>query len=899
MKNLLNIIKANSFFVYITLFTLCSQLIVAQTFQDNLKGEEQGEFPSKWDLIQGSAEVASLNGGSIIYLANKSIITPLINSKNYLSNNFTLEFDAFYDGARKINFHQYYEIRFWEGHSYIKLSDSRGFLNPLYAYVNGANIAGRVNGSKVKYDGYRESMKEHKKSIWRHITIKYNNGALKVFIDDILLVNIPQVEFNPTMISIGVFTHGYADFVRAIKNVSLFGAKGTIQDNDNEDIATDDPATDDPDTQEQISAITLGEGGLLSSSPSSIVPASSVMSPEIIDNIIVKEMIRQNLPGLAIGVYKKGLIDYTKGYGFIDLDHKIPITENTIMRWASISKTITAVAALRLDEKSANFSIEDKVVTHYPHWTSKFTLKDKTARDVKDKSNKNSITIRNLINNRSGINHYTKGLKKENGEYPNSWMKYDSDIQNFIANSAVDIFRDARLDFKPDSTYLYSSYGFNLLGAVIDKNYFDGYPKFVKKNIKDVLGMSSLKISFNKHYKGFQKEKDGIINEKEIGSKVYTLPAGGWESNIKDLLKFAKGILDEKLLKNMSDLWKIDVHINNKGDSIRQTYKRGVFSSGSEESLEVWHGGNHANLTTQLYLIKNSDVAIVLMIPMQSADRTNIVNRIVDKMGTSKSFKTSPRYKCNKAMKNSDKKFIGVWRKTNEDVIIRRGLKTAHFNKEWQFLSSNGYHLEDIEAFKNDEGSLVWDGIFKKGTGQYAMWRNFDQTGFHDKWAEMNGMGYRLYDIETYVINNKRLWAGLFRKQTGKAALRRNLSTSEFGNVQEAYANQGLKLIDIEVFSDSGGQKWTGVWVAGTDGLLNRDYEYIAFRVLNSIRRENGYKLKDVESYVKNGTRKWAGIWEKSTQKGGISRPSNYCDFMTAHDMNSNNGFELIDLERY
>ncbi len=259
MKTTLKIIKKSILLIIVTLLAFYFQPVNAQTsFQDNLTGEEQGEFPSKWDLIQGSAEVASLNGKSIIYLANKSIISPLINSENYLSDSFTLEFDAFYDGARKINFHQYYEIRFWEGHSYITLQDNGGFINPLNVYVNGARMDGRVNGAKVKYDGYKESMKEHKNNVWQHIKVNFNNGAIKVFIDDILLVNIPKIEFNPSMISIGVFTHEYADFIRAIKNVSITGINNNnSNDNDTSDNSPTDSSTDNGTTNNNTNEQTV------------------------------------------------------------------------------------------------------------------------------------------------------------------------------------------------------------------------------------------------------------------------------------------------------------------------------------------------------------------------------------------------------------------------------------------------------------------------------------------------------------------------------------------------------------------------------------------------------------------------------------------------------------------
>jgi len=84
-------------------------------FEDDLSGEESGEFPSRWDLLSGSAEVASLGGENVIHLAhNNSIIFPLMDKKDFLPEIFTLEFDIFFeeDGATRSDF---YKIRFFEG----------------------------------------------------------------------------------------------------------------------------------------------------------------------------------------------------------------------------------------------------------------------------------------------------------------------------------------------------------------------------------------------------------------------------------------------------------------------------------------------------------------------------------------------------------------------------------------------------------------------------------------------------------------------------------------------------------------------------------------------------------------------------------------------------------------
>ncbi len=627
----------------------------------------------------------------------------------------------------------------------------------------------------------------------------------------------------------------------------------------------------------------------------SIISVNAQIRPADVDKIIADEMIRQNLPGLAIGVYKKGAMNYTKGYGFIDVNNRTRINTNTPFRWASISKTITAVAALQVDERYSDLSINDKVIKHYPYWTSNPHTKlvpnlyksvvnnvlNKTKVNtvlIVDKERKEKITIKHLLTHTSGINQYD--------HYDKSKYKTVKG-KSFNADASVDVFKMAKLNFGPGekkySKDTYTTFGYNLLGAVIDKK-TGSYTNWVTKNIKNKLGLYSLKVANGNMY-GFQKPKDGIIKQGKDGSKEFVLPGGGWESNIKDLLKFARGIDDGKLLKNTEKLW-------SNGSS--KEYN-GLESTGKGNELRVWHGGTHSNLKTLMYIMPKKNISVVVIIPVQYADPWNIVRAIVKKLGTPRNPKTSPKDKCGVGMGNSGKKFVGVWRKTNKDVIIRRGYSTKNFNTEWNFLTSKGYHLENLEFSDN-----LWQGIFKKGRGQYAMWRNFDQAGFNKKWKEMNSQGYRLYDLETYTIGGKRKWAGLFKKGSGKYAMFRNYSTSDFATKRKAMAKSGLKLIDIEVYVSRGKTYWSGVWIAGKDGLLNRNYTYNDFKILVRKRAKSGYKLIDVETYKTSGGQKWAGIWEKSTEEQRVSFGLNYCDFMNKqHDNYSAKGYELLDFNNF
>ncbi len=613
---------------------------------------------------------------------------------------------------------------------------------------------------------------------------------------------------------------------------------------------------------------------------------AQTISKTDVDKVVYEEMVRQELPGLAIGVYQVGKINYTKGYGYQDLNRTKPVNDRTIFSWASISKPLTAVAAFQLIEGKNDFDIDDLVIDHYPYWsphkigTSNFrTNKSKLATDD---DLKKVITLKHLLSHYSGIDHYANGVW---GNRTN----YRSDTDKFNREAAVDAFKKNKLISKPGSEYKYSTQGYVLLGAVIDK-FTGSYPNYIKRNIADKLAMTSIRTPKGKTW-GFQKKEDGIVKPKDYPNTEWVLPSGGWESDIRDLLKFGKGIVDEKLLKDTNELWY--------SNSFQKYY--GLKSSGRNDDLRVFHGGAHANLRTFLWMMPKRKIVIALMVPSQYADCNNFVRKITMKMGIDlfkNEIVTTPKFKCNKDMSSSTRRFNGVWRKTNGKVILRRGYSTNSFNKEWNFLKKRGYQVFDIEAY-NQNGKLMWDGIFKKTvqTG-FSMWRNFSQADFDKKWREMGQKGYRLYDVESYVVSGKRKWAGLFKKGTGKHALFSNYSTSNFGKKRDDLAKQGYKLIDIEVFDSKDGLKWTGVWTEGKEGLLNRNYDTSKFKDLVEQRNMNGYKLLDMETYKVNGKTKWAGIWEKSPEYQRANFWLKYCDIMESYQKNSEE-YELIDLESF
>lgn len=586
------------------------------------------------------------------------------------------------------------------------------------------------------------------------------------------------------------------------------------------------------------------------------IPEVTVL-PQV-DQAIKEEILKQKLKGVAVGVVLSGHVLHLKGYG--------QMTISTPFRWASVSKPLTAVAALQLIEEG-DLNLSDKVADIVSYWP--------------DDGRKDDITVAHLLSHRSGINQYDT--------YDRS--KYTS-TNSYDARQSVAVFKDAPLDFPPGNTSQYTTFGYNLLGAVIEEASPDGYVDWVEDHISSTLDMESLQPATGS-FTGFKQHCDGRIITKSTGNQLWKLPGGGWESNIADLTRFARGLLEGTLLTNTSVLWTA-VPGN-------PTYGYGVYHRSSGGELRVWHRGTQNNVRTLLYLYPNHDLGIAILTNSRHTNVYRLANRIAVLFGRRDQHRSRGPIGLAAGDAAASGEYAGVWRKTGDDVLIRRGYRPGAFFEEWDRLRDAGYYVDDFEPYVDSDGVLRWDGVFRKGSGGNAMWRGFDLDGFHDKWVEQSQQGYRLVDLETYVQNGQRKWAGLFRPGSGKYALFRNFNFIDFRQKYDELVDDGYKLIDVEAYRQNGNLKWAGVWIAGAGNrdFLLANYDTGSFHDTWRDQQALGYKLIDIEAYRAGGKLRWVGVWEQSSQEERLNRNYDFCGLMEKHDVWRADGFELIDLERY
>jgi len=245
-----------------------------------------------------------------------------------------------------------------------------------------------------------------------------------------------------------------------------------------------------------------------------------------LDRFIHQQMKVDKIPGLSIGYYQ-GDFFWAKGYGYADLENKTPAHARSAYRLASNTKSMTAVAILQLAEKG-KLKLDDEIHKYVPYFPWKNW----------------PITIRQLLGHLGGISHYkdydVEGHIKEH--------KYTRD--------ALAIFANFDLVAEPGTRYNYSSYGYNLLGAIVEGASGMSFGDYLRRHLWEPLDMNDTRMDdpfdlIPNRVRGYQLVFGEIKNSEfvDISSRF---AAGGTRSTVPDLLKYAEGLANARVLTQKS-----------------------------------------------------------------------------------------------------------------------------------------------------------------------------------------------------------------------------------------------------------------------------------------------------------------------------------------------------------
>ncbi len=181
--------------------------------------EENGEFPSRWDLVNGNAEIGEVDGEYVIMFLGGGKIVPYLkdSEKDNLPEIFTIEFDVYFKEESPGR----YWIRFYDYKNQHNKIDNL-VTTDLEVYVNGLEFG---DSNKRYPDTDNLNWNENHEGKWRHISIAYTKGKFKAYMDDTRLINIPHLKGNPSGLTISAENNSINQ--KFLKNIRI--AKGGVK----------------------------------------------------------------------------------------------------------------------------------------------------------------------------------------------------------------------------------------------------------------------------------------------------------------------------------------------------------------------------------------------------------------------------------------------------------------------------------------------------------------------------------------------------------------------------------------------------------------------------------------------------------------------------------------------
>lgn len=267
-------------------------------------------------------------------------------------------------------------------------------------------------------------------------------------------------------------------------------------------------------------AIVLGAALAVATSAFGDEAAAIAKSRALID----REMARTLAPGVSVAVARDGRVVWSEAIGCADVELQVPMERTTRLRIGSVSKPLTAAALGKLVEEG-RLDLDAPVQRYLPGFPKKAW----------------PVTTRELAGHLAGVRHY------EDGEF--GIREHYASVRSGLA-----IFeKDALLD-EPGTRFSYSSYGWNLISAVLEAASGEPFLELMQKAVFEPAGLAHTgpddpaPIVPGRARFYTRDEKGDVVNAGFVDNS-YKWAGGGFLSTAEDLVTFAFALLDGRLLE--------------------------------------------------------------------------------------------------------------------------------------------------------------------------------------------------------------------------------------------------------------------------------------------------------------------------------------------------------------
>jgi serine beta-lactamase-like protein LACTB len=286
--------------------------------------------------------------------------------------------------------------------------------------------------------------------------------------------------------------------------------------------------------------------------------------------------------GFSVAVAVNGNVVWTQGYGYADLEQNVPVTPATKMRIGSVSKPLTATAVALLRQQG-KLDIDAPVQRYVPAFPDKGAV----------------ISTREIGGHLAGIRHYKEKEFETCAHYNN-------------VVDALDIFKNDPLVAPPGTKFSYSSYGFNLISAVVQNVSGESFLSYMKEKVFAPLGLKETvpdeeDTLVSSRARFYDYQSDGTYRNAPLTDNSYKWAGGGFLSTPRDLVKFGSALLHPGVLNE--DSLKLLFTAQHTSDGKPSPYGLGWFVHDKPGEIRVYeHSGGATGGSAKLMLYPDQNV---------------------------------------------------------------------------------------------------------------------------------------------------------------------------------------------------------------------------------------------------------------------------------------------------
>lgn len=292
--------------------------------------------------------------------------------------------------------------------------------------------------------------------------------------------------------------------------------------------------------------------------------------------------------GISVAVARGDDLLLADGFGWADLENRVPATAETVYRIGSVTKQFTAAAILKLIEEG-ELGLEDDLSTHYPDF------------DTHGKR----VTIHHLLSHTSGIKSYT-----DLGRAWKEKIRLDLSHDELLA-----LVEDEEFEFEPGADWRYNNTGYYLLGVVLEEVTLEPYGDFLRERFFRPLGMTGTRYDSERDIiphraRGYSYSLAGLVNCEYL-SMNQPGAAGGLISTVTDLIRWQRGLASGAVISADSFARMKTPLVLPSGSPTHYGY--GLEIGELHGVTRIGHGGGINGFVSQLAWYPDPDVTVVVL----------------------------------------------------------------------------------------------------------------------------------------------------------------------------------------------------------------------------------------------------------------------------------------------